>query len=138
MVTSLIPGRSEEDDARRSADTAEACALNERLKPLSAVVGRTNGLDRAFSGAGQNAMLRLSRQVMALLELRRLSARMANTLETMESMRGLLLVCFVCQRVRDDQGHWLPPEAFLRRNLDASVSAGICPDCFGKENWHVE
>ena len=77
-------------------------------------------------------MLRLSRQVMALLELRRLSARMANTLETMESMRGLLLVCFVCQRVRDDQGHWLPPEAFLRRNLDASVSTDIARIASGK------
>jgi GAF domain-containing protein len=93
---------------------------------------------RHISARQQNAMQRLSRQVMALLELRRLSARMAKTLETMECLRGLLLVCFVCQRVRDPQGHWLPPEAFLRRHLEAKVSPGICPDCFGKEHWHVE
>lgn len=92
---------------------------------------------RHISPPQQAAMQGLSRQVMALLELRRLSARMANTLETMKSVHGHILVCFCCQRVRDHQGNWLPPEAFLRKELEASVSPGICPDCFEKDNLSV-
>jgi hypothetical protein len=92
---------------------------------------------RHISLQQQAAMQWLSRQVMALLELRRLSARMANTLETMKSIHGLILVCFACQRVRDHQGNWLAPEAFLRQELEATVTPGICPDCFGKDNLPV-
>jgi hypothetical protein len=92
---------------------------------------------RHISPQQQVAMQGLSRQVMALLEMRRLSARMANTLETMKSIHGLILVCFSCQRVRDHQGNWLPPEAFLRQELETSVSPGICPDCFAKDKLSV-
>jgi GAF domain-containing protein len=98
-------------------------------------VGR---VPRHLSLPQQQAMERLSRQVMALLELRRLSACLAGALETMNTSLRLHLVCFACQRVRDAEGRWMTPDTFLREKLQINVSQGICPDCSGNDTWRVE
>ena len=59
---------------------------------------------RELSAAQQKALQALSRQVMTLLELRRVSARLAKTLEQVKMLQGLLPICAWCKRIRDDQG----------------------------------
>jgi len=51
---------------------------------------------RRLSAEQKRAMQALSRQVMALLELRRVSARMAEALEKVKTLRGLLPICAWC------------------------------------------
>jgi len=78
----------------------------------------------------QTAMKYLSRQVMTLLELRRLSARMAQTLENMMPQSEQRQVCCLCHRVHDQAGEWVTPEVFLREHLQSDVHPVVCPDCF--------
>jgi GAF domain-containing protein len=87
---------------------------------------------RRLSRAQQQAMLSLARQVMALLEARRISARLADALEHVKALQGLLPICAWCKRVRDDAGYWDQLEAYMHKNAGVDFTHGICPDCLKK------
>jgi GAF domain-containing protein len=89
---------------------------------------------RQLSTEQKAAMQALSRQVIALLELRRVSARMAEALDKMKLLHGLLPICAWCKRIRDDQGYWSQVEAYLRAHTAADFTHGICPDCLAKQS----
>ena len=94
------------------------CALDER--------------PRVLNTEQKLAMIALSRQVMVLLELRRISAELADALEHVKTLRGLLPICSWCKRIRDDQGYWKQVESYLRTHTEADFTHGICPDCMEK------
>ena len=87
---------------------------------------------RQLSAEQKQAMQSLSRQVMALLELRRVSTRLAEALENVKTLHGLLPICAWCKRIRDDQGYWSQVEAYVHVHTEADFTHGICPDCFEK------
>ena len=87
---------------------------------------------RHLSAQQKQAMKALSRQVMALLELRRVSARLADALANVKSLSGLLPICAWCKRIRDDQGYWSQVEAYVHAHTGADFTHGICPECFEK------
>jgi GAF domain-containing protein len=87
---------------------------------------------RQLSPKQKKAMQALSRQVMALLELRRISARMADALEKLKTLHGLLPICAWCKRIRDDHGYWQQVEAYVHEHTGADFTHGICPECLEK------
>jgi GAF domain-containing protein len=87
---------------------------------------------RRLNPAQQQAMRILSRHVIALMELRRVSARLAESLESIKTLHGMLPICAWCKRIRDDQGYWNQVETFIRTHTDANFTHGICPDCMDK------
>ena len=88
---------------------------------------------RRLSAEQQTAMQALARQVMALLELRRVSAQMAEALEKVKTLHGLLPICAWCKRIRDDKGYWSQVEAYIHTHTGTDFTHGICPDCFEKQ-----
>jgi GAF domain-containing protein len=89
---------------------------------------------RQLSTEQKKAMQALARQVMALLELRRVSARMAETLERVKTLHELLPICAWCKRIRDDHGYWNQVEAYIHEHTGADFTHGICPDCLEKQS----
>ena len=87
---------------------------------------------RRLSAAQQKALQALSRQVMALLELRRVSARLANALEQVKTLQELLPICAWCKRIRDDEGYWNQVEAYFHKYTGAEFTHGVCPQCLEK------
>jgi GAF domain-containing protein len=87
---------------------------------------------RELNASQKEAMAALSRQVMALMELRRVSARLASVLETVRLLSGLLPICSWCKRIRDDQGYWNQLEQFLSQHKGLDFTHGICPECMQK------
>jgi GAF domain-containing protein len=88
---------------------------------------------RQISAEQKRAMQALARQVMALLELRRVSARMAEALKKVKTLHGLLPICAWCKRIRDDQGYWSQVEAYVHAHTGADFTHGICPECLEKQ-----
>jgi GAF domain-containing protein len=88
---------------------------------------------RQLSASQKSAMQALARQVIALLELRRVSARMAEVLEKVRTLHGLLPICAWCKRIRDDHGYWKQVEAYVHEQTGADFTHGICPDCLEKQ-----
>jgi len=87
---------------------------------------------RRLSPAQQKALEALSRQVMALLELRRVSSHLAEALDHVKTLRGLLPICAWCKRIRDDEGYWDQVEAYVHKYTGADFTHGICPQCMEK------
>jgi len=74
-------------------------------------------------------MQTLARQVVALLELRRSSARLAEALDHVKMLQGLLPICAWCKRIRDDEGYWAKVEAYFHQRIGVEFTHGICPEC---------
>jgi GAF domain-containing protein len=77
-------------------------------------------------------MQALSRQVMALMELRRVSARLADALDQVKTLQELLPICAWCKRIRDDKGYWDQIEAYFHKHTGTDFTHGICPQCLEK------
>jgi GAF domain-containing protein len=87
---------------------------------------------RELSARQEKAMQALVRQVMALLESRRVSLHLADALNHIKTLQGLLPICAWCKRVRDDEGYWDQVEAYFHKNTGVDFTHGICPECLEK------
>ena len=47
-------------------------------------------------------------------------------------LQGLLPICSVCKKIRDDRGYWNQLETYISENSDADFSHGFCPECYEK------
>jgi GAF domain-containing protein len=78
---------------------------------------------RLLTNRQRQVLEALARQVIAQLELRRISAELA------EALHGLLPICSHCKCIRDDSGYWQNVETYVKAHTGADFSHGICPDC---------
>jgi hypothetical protein len=65
-------------------------------------------------------------------QLIRTNQELAEALSQVKELTGLLPICSVCKRIRDDQGYWTQLEAYLTKNSRAEFTHGICPECSRK------
>ncbi len=47
-------------------------------------------------------------------------------------LTGLLPICAVCKKIRDDEGSWSQMESYIRHHSEASFSHSYCPECAEK------
>jgi two-component system CheB/CheR fusion protein len=47
-----------------------------------------------------------------------------------QTLHGLLPICMLCKRVKNDGGYWEGLEKYIRDNSSADFSHGLCPDCY--------
>ena len=87
---------------------------------------------RELTARQEKAMQALVRQIMALLEFRRVSVHLADALNHIKTLQGLLPICAWCKRVRDDEGYWDQVEAYLHKYTGIDFTHGICPECLQK------
>lgn len=55
--------------------------------------------------------------------------QLKDALSKVKVLSGLLPICAICKKIRDDTGYWNQLEAFIGKHSDAEFSHGICPDC---------
>ena len=55
-----------------------------------------------------------------------------NALMEIKKLSGLLPICSVCKKIRDDKGYWEQIESYLAKHSDVDFSHGICPECAQK------
>ena len=53
-------------------------------------------------------------------------------LAQVKTLSGLLPICSVCKRIRDDNGYWQQVEGYIQKHTDATFTHGVCPECFLK------
>ena len=54
-------------------------------------------------------------------------------LSEVKTLKGLIPICAQCRQIRDDSGAWSSLETYVRKNLDADFSHGLCPKCAERE-----
>lgn len=71
----------------------------------------------------------LARQVVMQLEQKRISAQLAEALDKIELMEGLIPICSYCKGIRNDEGYWSTVEKFIQQYSDVEFSHGVCDSC---------
>lgn len=44
-------------------------------------------------------------------------------------LSGLIPICSVCKKIRDDKGYWTNVEQYIAAHADVDFSHGVCPTC---------
>ncbi len=96
-----------------------------------------------FYGAGAETVRKERKQKAGLIdsitalkqaeeERERLILQLQDALTNIKTLHGLLPICSLCKKIRDDTGYWNQIESYLRKYSNADFSHGICPDCLNK------
>lgn len=79
---------------------------------------------------GQIAALEaLSRTIVTTLELRRASHDLAQAVENVKTLKGLIPICSYCKGVLNERGYWESVDRYICEHTDADFTHGICPKC---------
>ena len=62
----------------------------------------------------------------------KLRHRLQEALTEVKALSGLLPICSVCKKIRDDRGYWQQVEIYIQQNTNATFTHGVCPECFPK------
>lgn len=57
---------------------------------------------------------------------------LAQDIQEIRTLRGLLPICSSCKKIRDDAGYWSQIENYISHHTKAEFSHGICPECAKK------
>lgn len=68
----------------------------------------------------------LKRSEQALLEERN---RLQSALRQVKTLKGLLPICYVCKRIRDDEGYWKQVDTYIKDHSEVRFTHGLCPSC---------
>jgi len=49
-----------------------------------------------------------------------------------KELKGVLPICSVCKKIRDDEDSWHQLEAYIESHTHAEFTHGICPECTRK------
>lgn len=102
------------------------------VTPSGQAIGTLCVIDRQpreLSETQQRTLEALARQVVTQIELRRISSQLAEALEKIRLMEGLIPICSYCKGIRNDQGYWSTVERFIQQHSDVSFTHGVCNDC---------
>ncbi|RJP85758.1 MAG: CBS domain-containing protein [Desulfobacteraceae bacterium] len=66
------------------------------------------------------------------LELEAANRQLKEALGQIKTLQGLLPICSVCKKIRDDKGYWNQIEHYISEHSEAQFSHGICPPCAKK------
>ncbi|MGF1536200.1 MAG: GAF domain-containing protein [Elainellaceae cyanobacterium] len=126
-------------DARFADNPLVTCAPNIRfyagvplITPHGHPVGTLCVIDhqpRELTEHQLQAMNALARQVVMQLELQRVSAQLAETLDQIKLIEGLIPICSYCKGIRNDRGYWSTVEEFIKQHSDVGFTHGICNRC---------
>ena len=102
------------------------------ITPTGYILGSLCVIDRKprdLSDSQKIALEALARQVVTQLELRRVSANLANALDKIKQIEGLIPICSYCKGIRNDQGYWSTVEKFIQQHSDVEFTHGVCDHC---------
>jgi len=54
---------------------------------------------------------------------------LAEALEKVQTLRGMLPICAWCKKIRDDKGYWTAVESYVALHSAAEFTHAICPSC---------
>jgi len=72
------------------------------------------------------------RAIRAVREREKLIAELQKAFAEIKTLQGILPICSVCKKIRDDKDAWKQMETFIIEHSEAVFSHGYCPDCAQK------
>ena len=110
----------EREGALREAELARVRTVRTALGVIAVLV--------LVSLALLYARFRLKQQSEA--RFRAQAETLAEALDRVQTLKGLLPICAWCKKIRDDNGYWTQVEAYVSDHSAAEFTHSICPSCF--------
>ncbi|GAA0133375.1 hypothetical protein YSY43_02150 [Paenibacillus sp. YSY-4.3] len=66
---------------------------------------------------------------MDMTRYKKYELQLVEIISQIRTLRGLLPICAVCKRIKDEENLWDDIENFLIKNTHAEFTHDICPDC---------
>lgn len=60
-------------------------------------------------------------------------AQLEATLAIVKKLEGVIPICGICKKIRDDKESWQQLEQYISEHSEALFSHGLCPECYEKE-----
>lgn len=115
---------------------------------MTGLKDRTTALEAVQKGAqdylhkGETSPTAIIRTIRYAIERQRLVTELKKALDEIKTLQGIVPICAICKKIRDDKGYWNLLEAYIEERSDASFSHGMCPECsdklYGHEAWYQE
>ena len=71
----------------------------------------------------------ISKQKKLREEREALIQSLQEALKEIKTLRGILPICSICSKVRDDKGYWEQVDVYIQKHSQADISRSICPEC---------
>jgi hypothetical protein len=65
-------------------------------------------------------------------EVAKKNAELEKALAEIKTLRGILPICTICKKIRDDKGYWHQVEVYIRKHSNAEFSHSLCQECVKK------
>lgn len=59
-------------------------------------------------------------------------------LAAVKRLEGVIPICGVCKKIRNDKESWQQLEQYISEHSDALFSHGLCPECYQKEMANIK
>ncbi len=56
----------------------------------------------------------------------------AARLAQIRTLQGLLPICMMCKKIKNDEGYWEVLETYIHEHSQADFSHGFCPECYSR------
>ena len=83
----------------------------------------------SFTEAAINAAIRMTVLGAFAFLVDRIAVQAKALSERVEILEGMLPVCAICKRIRDDGEKWQPVEQYFLTQSKDHISHEVCPDC---------
>lgn len=74
----------------------------------------------------------ISKRKKAEADKEKLIIELQEALKKVKALSGLLPICAVCKKIRDDKGYWNQIENYIRNHSEAEFTHSICKECARK------
>lgn len=79
----------------------------------------------------------ISARKKAEFEQHRLIEELQDALKNIRTLKGLVPICGICRKIRNDSGYWNNLDIFMQANSDVRFSHELCPDCKNKNRFLI-
>lgn len=95
---------------------------------LTSVAGKYGYLVGMRAGADDFVVKPFDEELLAARLV--VAERILNLQSQVKQLDGLLPICTVCKKIRDDQNYWQQVESYVAKRTDARFTHSYCPDCY--------
>ena len=103
------------------------------MKPLAGkILMRSTELEERIREKTENLEKEISERKRSEREKEAVIKDLEEAVGRIRKLQGLLPICSVCKKIRDDKGYWQQLETYISENSEAGFSHGLCPECYEK------